>query len=62
MKLVRKLLFIVFVLISTMAIAGAGPMKLAITNHSLPEPTQMLLLGVCLVGLASYSRKKIYKK
>jgi len=60
MKFVRKLFFVVFVLISTMAIAG--PVRFAITSNSLPEPTQMLLLGICLIGVASYGRKRIYKK
>jgi len=60
MKLLKKLLFIGFILISTVAVAG--PLELGIAQKSVPEPAQMLLLGICLVGLANYSRKKLYKK
>jgi hypothetical protein len=60
MSIIKRLFFIILILISTIAIAG--PLELAITESTIPEPTQMLLLGICLVGLASYSRKKIYKK
>jgi hypothetical protein len=60
MNTLKKFLFIILLLVSTMAVAG--PIELAITKNSIPEPTQMLLLGICLVGLASYSRKKIYKE
>jgi hypothetical protein len=60
MKQVKKLIFIVLLLISTMAIAG--PVKMAIADNSITEPAQMLLFGICLVGVAGYGRKRIYKK
>jgi hypothetical protein len=61
MKIIKKLLLVVLILISTMAVAG--PIGLGIVPHrSISEPVQMLLLGVCLVGLAGYSRKRLYKK
>jgi hypothetical protein len=60
MNVIKRLLFIILILISTMAIAG--PVESAITRSSIPEPAQMLLLGIGLVGLAGYGRKKIYKK
>ena len=60
MNIIKRLLFIILILISTMAIAG--PLELAIAKNTIPEPLQMLIFGICLVGLASYSRKKIYKE
>ena len=60
MKLLKKLVFIVLILISTIAVAG--PLELSIAQKSIPEPAQMLILGICLVGMAAYGRKKIYKK
>jgi len=61
MKIIKGLLLGVVTLISTMAVAG--PLGLGIAPHrSISEPAQMLLLGICLVGLAGYSRKKLYKK
>ena len=61
MKIIKRLLFVVVILISTMAVAG--PLGLGIVPHrSISESAQMLLLGICLVGLASYSRKRIYNK
>ena len=60
MSIIKRLLFIILILISTMAIAG--PFELAIARNTIPEPVQMLLLGICLVGLAGYGRKRIYKK
>ena len=59
MKLFKKLLFILVILIST--VAAAGPVELSIAQKSIPEPAQMLILGICLVGMASYGRRKIYK-
>ena len=61
MKIILRLLLVVLILISTMAVAG--PLGLGIVpDRSISEPVQMLLLGVCLVGLAGYSRKRLYKK
>jgi len=60
MKIIKKLLFVILILISTMAVAG--PFELGITHKSIPETAQMLLLGICLVALAGYGRKTIYKK
>ena len=60
MKIIKKLLFVILILISTMAVAG--PFELGIAQKAMPETAQMLLLGICLVGLAGYGRKRIYKK
>ena len=61
MKIIKISLFVVVILISTMAVAG--PLGLGSVPHmSISEPAQMLLLGICLVGLAGYSRKRLYKK
>ena len=61
MKILIRLTLVVLVFISTLAVAG--PLGLGIVAHrSISEPAQMLLLGICLVGLAGYSRKKLYKK
>ena len=60
MNVINRLLFIILILISTVAIAG--PFELGIAQNPIPEPAQMLLLGIGLVGLAGYGRKKIYKK
>jgi membrane protease YdiL (CAAX protease family) len=60
MKIIKKLLFVILILISTMAVAG--PLKLSIAQKAIPETAQMLLLGICLVVLAGYGRKRIYKK
>ena len=61
MKFIRGILFIIFILVSTVALAG--PLGLGIVPRgSISEPAQMLLLGICLVGLAGYSRKRLYKK
>ena len=61
MKIITKLLLVVLILISTMAVAG--PLGLGIVPYrSISEPVQLLLLGICLVGLAGYSRKRLYKK
>ena len=42
--------------------ALAGPLELGLSNKSILEPAQMLLVGLCLVVLAGYGRKRIYKK
>jgi hypothetical protein len=60
MKIIKRLLFLILILVSTMAVAG--PLKLSITQKAIPETAQMLLLGICLVVLAGYGRKRIYKK
>ncbi len=60
MKIIKRILFVILILISTMAIAG--PFELGMAQKSIPETTQMLLLGICLVVLAGYGRKRIYKK
>jgi membrane protease YdiL (CAAX protease family) len=60
MKIIKKLLFVILILISTMAVAG--PLELSIAQKAIPETAQMLLLGLLLVVLASYGRKRIYKK
>jgi len=60
MKIIKRLLLVIFVLVSTMAVAG--PFELGIAQKSIPETAQMLLLGICLVVLAGYGRKRIYKK
>ena len=60
MKIIKKLLFVLLILISTMAIAG--PFELGITQKIIPDTAKMLLLGICLVGLAGYGRRRIYKK
>jgi len=61
MKLIKGILFFIFVLVGTAAVAG--PLGLGIVPHRpISEPGQMLLLGICLVGLAGYGRKRIYKK
>jgi hypothetical protein len=43
-------------------VAVAGPFEMSIAQKAIPEPVQMLLLGICLVVLAGYGRKRIYKK
>jgi len=61
MKLIIRSLLVVLILVSSIAVAG--PFGLGIVPHrSISEPAQMLLLGICLVGLAGYSRKRLYKK
>lgn len=60
MNIIKRLLFILLILMSTIAIAG--PLELAIAESPIAEPTQMLLLGICLVGVARFSRKKMLKK
>ena len=42
--------------------ALAGPLELGLSNKSIPESAQMLLVGICLLVLAGYGRKRIYKK
>ena len=60
MKPPKKLLFIVFILLSGIAIAG--PLELGITVDSIREPAKMLLIGIGLVALAIYGRKKLSKR
>ncbi len=61
MKTIIRLLLAVLILISTMAVAG--PLGLDFIPHrSISEPAQMLLLGICLVCLAGYSRKRLSKE
>ena len=60
MKPPKKLLFIVFILLSGIAIAG--PLEFGITVDSIREPAKMLLIGIGLVVLAVYGRKKLSKR
>ena len=60
MKIIKGLIFVIFILVSSMAVAGS--LRLGTPQEAISEPAQMLLLGVCLVGLAGYGRKRIYKK
>ena len=60
MKPQIKILFIVFILLSGIAIAG--PLELGITVDSIREPAKMLLIGIGLVVLAVYGRKKLSKR
>jgi hypothetical protein len=60
MKPQIKILFIVFILLSGIAIAG--PLELGITTDSIREPAKMLLIGIGLVVLAVYGRKKLSKR
>jgi hypothetical protein len=60
MKPPKQLLFIVFILLSGIAIAG--PLELGITTDSIREPAKMLLIGIGLVALAIYGRKKLSKR
>jgi len=60
MKIITRLIFLVLILISSMAVAD--PLGLDIVpRSSFSEPVQMLLLGICLVGLAGYGRKRVSK-
>jgi hypothetical protein len=60
MKPPKKILFIVLVLVSSIAIAG--PLELGSTIDSIREPAKMLLIGIGLVVLAVYGRKKLSKR
>ena len=61
MKTIIRLLLAVLILINTMAVAG--PLGLDIVPHwSISEPVQMLLMGICLIGLAGYSRNRLSKE
>ncbi len=60
MKPPKKILFIVFLLVSSIAIAG--PLELGSTIDSIREPAKMLLIGIGLVVLAVYGRKKLSKR
>ena len=59
MKIIKGLIFVIFILISSMAIAGS--LRLGTPQEAISEPAQLLLLGVCLVGLAGYGRKRLRK-
>ncbi len=48
------------VLVSSIAIAG--PLELGSTIDSIREPAKMLLIGIGLVVLAVYGRKKLSKR
>jgi hypothetical protein len=61
MKIIIRLLLVALILISTMAVAGQLGLDI-VPHRSISEPAQMLLLGICLVGLAGYSRKRLQKK
>ncbi len=60
MKPPKKIIFIVLVLVSSIAIAG--PLELGSTIDSIREPAKMLLIGIGLVVLAVYGRKKLSKR
>ena len=60
MKPPKKIIFIVLVLVSGIAIAG--PLELGSTIDSIREPAKMLLIGIGLVVLAVYGRKKLSKR
>jgi len=40
----------------------SGAVELSIVQKAIHEPAQMFLLGICLLGLAGYGRRIIYKK
>jgi hypothetical protein len=44
------------------AIKGSGGTIAAVGPHASPEPATMLLLGIGLIGIAGFGRKKILKK
>ena len=60
MSFLKRLLFIVLILISGMAIAG--PLEWGFTQSSIPESAEMFLLGIVLVGVAAYGRKKLHRR
>jgi hypothetical protein len=60
MKVIKRSLFIMLILMITLVISGA--VELSIAQKAIPEPAQMFLLGICLLGLAGYGRRRIYKK
>jgi len=60
MKRTIKILFAIMILASTLGVAG--PLKYHIESSPLPEPVQMLLVGICLLLLAGYGRRKLYKR
>lgn len=59
MKLLKTFFLIIIFLTS---VAVAGPLEWGFTESPIPESAQMFLLGILLVGLAAYGRKKLYNR
>ena len=61
MKFIRGILFIIFIFVSIVALASLFGLDIVPRGY-FSEPAQMLLLGICLIGLAGYSRKRLHKE
>ena len=55
----RSFSIILILLISAMVISGG--IDLSIVQKAISEPAQMFVLGLSLVGLAGFSRRKLRK-
>jgi len=54
-----KKLFLLFILLAVGMFLWAGS---ASASPTVPEPATMLLVGFGLIGLASFGRKRFFKK
>ena len=60
MKYIKRILFAILILVGTLGVAA--PLRHSIEGSAIPEPAQMLLVGIGLVILSGYGRRKLYKR